>query len=188
MPAQTETRHPRGNRLVAENVAAIRQLTDLLTRLPATLYQAPAGNRNQHVTGKHVRHIIDHYDAFLRAAARIPGHAINYEHRERSVVLESDPLAARDRLQVIVEALGRLQTEDNATPLDLEHPGDTGTTRLTSTIGRELVFLSSHTIHHMAIVGLLVELNGVVVDEDFGVHPSTLRHQQHGPRAQAANA
>lgn len=45
-------------------------------------------------------------------------------------------------------------------------------------MARELAFLTSQTIHHMAIIGLLAEQQGIPLAEDFGVHPSTLRHWQ----------
>ncbi len=45
-----------------------------------------------------------------------------------------------------------------------------------STLERELAMLASHTVHHYAIVALLLRIKGVVVPETFGVAPSTQRH------------
>lgn len=43
-----------------------------------------------------------------------------------------------------------------------------------STLARELAFVMSHTIHHQAIVALLLEQQGGgVPDERFGYAPST---------------
>jgi len=47
---------------------------------------------------------------------------------------------------------------------------------VSTSVERELVFLASHTIHHMAIIGMLAEQAGMEVSSDFGVHPSTLRY------------
>ena len=45
-----------------------------------------------------------------------------------------------------------------------------------STLRRELQFLLSHTIHHFALIGLLLSFHGVEPGEEFGVAPSTLKH------------
>ena len=47
-----------------------------------------------------------------------------------------------------------------------------------STIERELQFLASHTVHHFTVIALLLRLDGVEVDADFGVAPSTLHHRR----------
>jgi len=44
-----------------------------------------------------------------------------------------------------------------------------------STLARELAFVVSHTIHHQAIIGLLLALHGRTVPERFGHSPSTPR-------------
>ena len=46
---------------------------------------------------------------------------------------------------------------------------------LTSSIGRELQILSSHTIHHFALIAMTLRAMGYHVDRDFGMAPSTLR-------------
>jgi hypothetical protein len=48
---------------------------------------------------------------------------------------------------------------------------------LISSIGRELQALSSHTIHHFALIAITLRLHGFDVDQDFGMSPSTLRYQ-----------
>jgi hypothetical protein len=51
-----------------------------------------------------------------------------------------------------------------------------------STMGRELQFLMSHTVHHYALVAIILKIQGCNCAEEFGVAPSTLRYQ----RSQAA--
>jgi hypothetical protein len=48
---------------------------------------------------------------------------------------------------------------------------------LTSSVGRELQALSSHTIHHFALIAIALRVHGLEVDPDFGMSPSTLRYQ-----------
>jgi hypothetical protein len=44
-----------------------------------------------------------------------------------------------------------------------------------STIGRELQFLASHTVHHFAIMAMILRLQDIHPPADFGIAPSTLR-------------
>jgi hypothetical protein len=53
-----------------------------------------------------------------------------------------------------------------------------------SSVRRELQSLVSHTVHHYALIALMLQLNGVEPTEEFGVAPSTLKQW----RATAASA
>jgi uncharacterized damage-inducible protein DinB len=44
-----------------------------------------------------------------------------------------------------------------------------------STLGRELAFAIQHTIHHAALIGVLLDQLGMAVPADFGYAPSTPR-------------
>jgi hypothetical protein len=45
-----------------------------------------------------------------------------------------------------------------------------------SSRARELAFVVSHTIHHQAIIALLLEMQGIGIEsKDFGYSPSTPR-------------
>ena len=50
-----------------------------------------------------------------------------------------------------------------------------------STLGRELVFVSSHAIHHFSLLAIITSLQGQTTHALFGVAPSTATYQ----RAQA---
>jgi hypothetical protein len=45
-----------------------------------------------------------------------------------------------------------------------------------SSVGRELQALLGHTVHHYAIIALLLRVEGIEPGEEFGVAPSTLAH------------
>ena len=164
--------------LVAENAHAINQLADLLLVLPESLYRQTFGAKKQHVIGKHVRHIIDHYMALLRAVNGGLAGPLDYENRQREEALELDKHAACSRLLAIINSLGRLADWPQNTSLDMEHLSEDHRHGVDTSIDRELVFLASHTVHHMAIMAMLAEQGGIEVSDGFGVHPSTLRHQQ----------
>mgnify|MGYP000521894540 CR=1 FL=1 len=173
--------------IVEENAHAIGQLIDLLESLPGNLYRQPFGQRKQHVIGKHVRHIIDHYSALLSATAS-PGALLDYENRERDLSLETDRRAGANRLLEILRTLRGRFSAAHSDQLTMVHTSDERGQRVVTSVSRELVFLASHTIHHMAIIGMLAEQAGVEVGAEFGVHPSTLRYLQRQARGLARSA
>ncbi|MDN3521740.1 DinB family protein [Halomonas ramblicola] len=161
--------------LVDENRQALCQLRDLLAGLSSSAYGRACGTLGRHSIGRHVRHILDHYESLLSAEAAV----LDYEHRRRDPGLERSPARAIRRLDAIVVALADLVEGAASAHVRLHYPlGGGDAQALPTSLGRELAFLTSHTIHHMAILGLLAERLGVALPDDFGVHPSTLRHWQ----------
>ncbi len=173
---------------VAENDHAIRELADLLAVLPGKYYRQAFGAHRQHIIGKHVRHIIDHYLSFLGVVSLSSIAPLNYENRQREEDLEQDHHAARKRLLAVAGSLEQLARTPASTRLPMAHLSDEERVVMDTTVGRELVFLASHTIHHMAIIAMLAEQAGISVPEDFGVHPSTLRHQRRQETTMARSA
>lgn len=161
--------------IVGESARAIGQLVELLDKMPGELYRQCFGDRKQHVIGKHVRHIIDHYTALLHSTSDA-GDVLDYEKRNRDLSLETDRRAAGNRLSEIAESLHQRFAQACSTELCMHHNSDGEQQSVKTSVNRELVFLASHTIHHMAIIGLLAEQAGLEVRADFGVHPSTLRY------------
>ncbi|HCW88744.1 MAG TPA: hypothetical protein DHU56_01575 [Marinobacter sp.] len=166
--------------IVGENVHAIGQLVELLAKMPGELYRQCFGSRKQHVIGKHVRHIIDHYTALLNVTAS-DGKMLDYENRDRDLTLETDRRAAGNRLSELTEQLQMRFMQSASTELGMLHNSDGQQQSVKTSVDRELVFLASHTIHHMAIIGMLAEQAGIEVSPEFGVHPSTLRYLEKQP-------
>jgi len=162
--------------IVEENIHTLAQLTAFLESLDGALYRQLSGDRGQHSIGKHVRHIIDHYLTFLGLAGNPTGETLDYEHRQRDMVLETDRQAAIHCLAGLAGELSRILRDKPVKPLALNHNSEGHHQLFPSSIGRELVFLANHTVHHMAIIGLLAEQAGEQVGESFGVNPSTLRY------------
>jgi len=49
---------------------------------------------------------------------------------------------------------------------------------LPSSMGRELQFLLGHTVHHSALIVMIIDGIGLSIPDGFGIAPSTLRHNQ----------
>jgi uncharacterized damage-inducible protein DinB len=154
-----------------QNLEAIDQGVGLLESLLRTDAESDAGIGR---VGPHFRHCIDFYDCFL---AGLDLKRIDYDARDRSAAVESAPEPAVEALQRIrgrLDALGERDVEVRvrADAVTNEHAW----TR--STVNRELLFLLSHTIHHYALIALLLRQDGIDVPADFGFAPSTLENQK----------
>lgn len=165
--------------LVEENTQALDQLARFVTAVSDAHYCQALGQHGTHSLGKHVRHIIDCCDALLQATAADAVLQIDYENRARDSALESSPVMALERVASICEALDTLAARRPIhAAVSVLHVQEARPIDLQSSVGRELSALFSHTVHHMAIIGLLAEQLDVALPSDFGVHPSTLRHWQ----------
>lgn len=156
------------------NVALLKQGLDLLDRVTDATYRDPSPGRSS--VGAQYRHVLDHYRALLDGLA---AGRIDYDARRRDPEVETArDVAARDTRRLI-DGLSALAGRARATPVTViascsaDHAGEPQA----SSLGRELHFLVSHTIHHYAIVRLLLD-DPDAVDHAFGVAPSTLAWQR----------
>lgn len=121
--------------------------------------------------GKHIRHIIDHYSCFFKTLAE---NYINYDNRPRVPVLETRVDAATRELDEIGRRLSELRNfKPGRIYILISVDPDEKVTTVESNLKRELLFLQSHTLHHMAVIQLMLRLLGSQVDSDFAYAPST---------------
>jgi len=116
----------------------------------------------------HFRHLLDFYSRFCDTYRDL----LDYDTRERDTRTESQPSAAVERAEDTIGALEKLaesESSDRAVRIG-------GSASLSTTVGRELQYLMDHTIHHYAIIGMILMSQGVEVDGEFGVAPSTLEY------------
>lgn len=163
--------------LRAQNIELIRQGIRLLEALPDEAYfsQTAAGALAPTV-GPHFRHCLDFYVCFLDG---LELRVVDYGSRSRSTELERDRPVAIKALESVAERLTKLDSDAVSEPLQLRREPAEDDDReqwLGSSVGRELQFLSSHTIHHYALIALALRMADHPVPDDFGVAPSTLEH------------
>ena len=147
-------------------LGAVIEQTDDLT------YVAAREDGVSNSMGAHVRHTIDHVAALIDPTT--PGR-VDYDHRRRGSEVERSRTAARAELQRLTRKLRWLPEDALMEPVELAAVVDrTGRrVRAWSTMARELVFVLSHTIHHHAIIALLLASAGRATPERFGLAPST---------------
>ncbi len=161
-------------RCVVPLVAVLRQLADLLDGMTDEQYRSqPPGFTS--TIGGHVRHCLDHVDALLAAVER---GQLNYDARRRGTAVETCRQAALDAIARQQEQLLELPPLVEEQPLRLTAMMSTVLPAfdLGTTVGRELAFVLSHTIHHNALIAVMARALGVAVPERFGYAPSTIAH------------
>ena len=146
-------------------------LRDLLVRIPADSYRVTPAKVSGSV-GAHVRHCLDHATALLSYSA---GGELTYDSRLRGTDVEMDVRAAIGEIKRLHLALSDLDPSCLDQPIVLRSimQREGGSVFVKTTLGRELAFVTQHTIHHCAIIGLLLEQVGVSVPRLFGYAPST---------------
>lgn len=123
--------------------------------------------------GGHVRHCLDHVLALERA---VESGEVDYDARRRQTALERDREMA---VLSLAAAAYRLEQVDDAV---LARPvaatalitPDGRSVQARSSVGRELAFVVSHTIHHSAQIALLADRVGAArLPARFGLAPAT---------------
>jgi uncharacterized damage-inducible protein DinB len=151
---------------------SLDDLADLLSRTSDETYVwKPSGGVSGSI-GAHVRHVLDHVTVLVDG----PRHKhVTYDRRERDTLIEQSRHAGIEALR---RAGGRLAAFMDA-PLDemltlealVEHGQPPIAVR--TSLARELVFARQHTIHHQAIIAVLLQQIGVATPSRFGYAPAT---------------
>lgn len=160
--------------LVQGNIDYLNQAAQLVEGLSDAVFMNNALPPFNSGVGKHLRHILDFYAAFLtRSEGRI-----DYDRRLRDARVEAERPAAVASIQSVCAALASIEDLDETvwSSNDETAGSPMGSRYRRSTIGRELQFLASHTVHHYAMIALLLHAQSVAVPAAFGVAPSTLTH------------
>jgi len=165
--------------LLTLNKRWLRQALDLLARVDQQRFSTSPEGLAPHRMCSHLRHIIEFYECFLNG---LTSTHVDYDARQRDLTIECSPAAAATRICSVIDRLESdpallydnvlfVRAED-AEGLVLADP------YLMSSVARELAMLSSHTIHHFALIAMILRAHGVAMDSDFGMAPSTLRFHE----------
>jgi uncharacterized damage-inducible protein DinB len=164
--------------MTAANVIS-RQLDDLATivmSIDETTYVARPIAEVSGSIGEHVRHCLDHIGALVAAQAARP---LSYDLRERGTAVEHDRAEALQLIMRLKSAVNRWGERALDEPVCVASMLTTAGESVTgwSTLGRELAFVNSHTIHHEAMIALLLSLAAREVPDRLGLAPTTPRRQ-----------
>jgi len=124
--------------------------------------------------GEHVRHCLDHVSALVMIPT---SSTLSYDHRERGTTVERDPAEALRQILRLKAAAARISDRPLDAPILVESRLDDAGRSVVgwSSLGRELAFVASHTVHHQALIAMLLDVQGLSAPERFGYAPSTPR-------------
>jgi hypothetical protein len=131
---------------------------ELVGKLDDQTYSSSNGGRGS--IGAHIRHNINFVDAVIDGA--ISG-SVDHTNRSRDRRIETDRSSASAKLRSLIDALTKV-------------PMNVAELISVTSLGRELEFTISHTIHHYALIRERLEETGMEFDRRFGIAPSTLEY------------
>ncbi len=159
--------------VLGESLAsALEQAIVLIDSIDEEAFGAAEPALSLSSVGAHLRHVGDAAERLLDAS----GSKVDYDLRQRDVLLEIDPEAARARFVRLAERARSIAPSGAPIAVNIDSPLADRPLFSRSSIGRELQFVASHAVHHFALVALRLRLLGVPVPHGFGVAPSTLKH------------
>ncbi|MBO6524401.1 MAG: hypothetical protein JJ971_11280 [Balneolaceae bacterium] len=162
---------------VKSNIFFLKQGVELLSAVSDEQYSSNNGKYNKSGIGRHFRHIVEHYYSLLAEQNGF----VDYDARERDLRLENDREFMIQSMEKVSESLRNLNSDDLERRIKVrsnEGIGEENAPLSESTIRRELQFLISHTVHHYALIGLILKTMGFEPSPEFGIAPSTLKYEQ----------
>lgn len=173
MPTQPD---PNAKRLLQFNLAVLGQA------FPLVVFRGhPGAPTYSYPIGAHLRHVIEHYEALL-----LPGEpgVVDYDSRPRDRDLQRNRCVALRRLHRLLHRLNDWTAADLETPVQVRGRGGLAGEfgfAVGSSIGRELVFVASHAIHHYALLKPHCIQHGIPIGAEFGRAPSTVAYEIDSP-------
>lgn len=155
----------------------LEELQTSLERIGQECYNAPSDECfGCTPIGKHVRHVLDHVRVLASVSEFTSEDAVlNYDARVRGTEIETSLQAACSELESLRQgtlAIARLPLD---APVDIRTlPDREGSPLLTrSSLGREIAFVLSHTIHHNAMIRAMAMSRKTPLPDTLGYAPST---------------
>lgn len=153
---------------------------------PGRYASAPPGLEMCRI-GAHVRHVVEFYECLLEG---LDSGYVDYDSRRRDLLVERSPNEAVARMERVMEQMKRVSA-DRLLMVRPEGAGPSGLGQpvgwMESSAARELQAVCSHTVHHLALIGIAARAQGLAVPAAFGMAPSTLAYErERAGRASAA--
>lgn len=121
--------------------------------------------------GQQMRHDLDFVGCLLKGIAI---GRIDYNERQRGTRIETDRHAALAGYRMAIDRLEAINESDLLKSVSVRSELDPDRW-LPSSVGREIEFVHSHTVHHHALIGEKLRAMAIEVPEDLGLAPSTMR-------------
>ncbi|MCU0399954.1 MAG: hypothetical protein MUE75_02930 [Algoriphagus sp.] len=153
-----------------ECVSQLDELSEFLMQLQPEDYNEVSPIFQTASVGQHVRHIIELFSCLID---QYDSGKINYDRRNRSILLETDPAYA---ILSISKIQSKLHLPDKE--LVLEACEGKGAKKMKTSYFRELWYNLEHCIHHQALIRLACKsIPYIQLKESFGVAKATLNYR-----------
>lgn len=152
--------------IIQSNQEIIKELITVIEQFSCEDYKKKLSILNNSSIGMHARHILDFYNCLLNSNH---SNYICYDERKREVIFEIEPLSLIIEFEKIIIKLSKITSDYN---LIINN-----TAKVNSTLLRELLYVMDHSIHHMALikVGINVNFPQIHLNENFGISSSTIK-------------
>lgn len=152
----------------------ISDITSILHQMSSAEYSQELLLLNGSSIGKHLRHVVEFYEALLKAQKT---QKICYDRRERKIILEENISYTLNFLNELSKKFGLL-TQD--TPLTMQAKYGEEIYETKTSLYREIIYNIEHTVHHLAIIriALMACFPNVQIPENFGYAASTIQFQE----------
>lgn len=158
---------------IVGSLEAIEQTLNLCELLDNNSYTFKALPYVQSSIGEHLRHILDMFFALTREPSV---GVVDYDHRRRGAPVESNLEVGVDELNQVKKWLERLDSTILDKPVVILSEATISTQKvceMASSLRRELLFVASHTIHHLAIIKVITTHCNIETSEHLGYAPAT---------------
>ena len=170
-PSKNETRE-----LIDAALESLRQGEQLISSISDEHYRRKLPVAFNASIGGHYRHCLDHFRILLEA---VNSNEVNYDHRERGTLVESDRFAALNATRELLEGYEKLEAGVVRRSVEVicKTSYETQSSQVSSSsVGREIMYSVAHAVHHYALIGIMGGMMGLTLPPGFGVAPSTLKH------------
>ena len=163
--------------IIDDNIRFLEQGVQLLKGIADGAYTHVAPPLYGNGIGGHFRHCLDHYVNLLDG---LDARVVDYDSRARELKIETNRVYAISCIQQLILRLKALPEDAPERSLSCKMDcGSEDTLRMSgSSVRRELQFLISHTVHHYALIAMMLRYQGIEPHPEFGVAPSTLRYRE----------
>lgn len=149
----------------------LNELIDLLHQLSDAEYSNPCEHLSSATIGEHTRHIIELFQCLEN---QYESGIVNYDKRERNVLIQTDTDFAINQIQIIQNNLSKKNKK-----IKLQQVIDGEKMDVESNYNRELLYNLEHCIHHQALIKVAILLSDTIkIDENFGVARSTIEYRK----------
>jgi len=155
----------------------LEQVRTLVSSLSEDQFISELKVLNGSTIGQHVRHMVEFYIELYKGCKT---GIVSYDDRVRDLKLESDQKFVLSNLDEISYLCGEYDLERSLIVVSNHGNISDSVMESRTSFMRELVYAADHTVHHLAIVkiAMKIEFPSLVIPENVGVAPSTIRYRE----------